>query len=140
MAITYTNTYYDDIIENLATIINNEMSIPIYYDEHRGNHSFLITPESDNLVDYLSGGIHREFNVNIEYKLKIGGQYNKNNFKQVSNIMERLKRLVYNNQSYNSGENWFEAKIENVEYERDEENLSTLRAVAVFNCQNIEAI
>ena len=100
MAITFTNTIYDDVIESLATIINDEFAISIHYDEHRGNNSFLLIPESDTLLEHLSSGISREYSITIEYQIKSGGSYNKNSFKQVSNIMERLKRLVFNNINY----------------------------------------
>jgi len=140
MAITFTNTIFDDIIESLATLINDEFSISVYYDEHKGNQSFLITPDSDELVTYMSTGSQREYNVIVNYQLKFGGQYTKNNIKQVSNIMERLKRLILNNVSYSNGEKWFDANIASIEYERDEDDPTLLRGVGTFNCQNIEVI
>tara|TARA_R110002020_G_scaffold234826_2_gene446943 strand:- start:4444 stop:4866 length:423 start_codon:yes stop_codon:yes gene_type:complete len=140
MAITYSNTIYDDIMETLATIVNNEFSVPVYYDEHKPPQSFLFTPESDDLIDHLASGIHREYTINISYELKSGGQYTKNNFKQISNTMERLKRLVFNNISYSNGDTWFDARISSIGYERDEDDQSLLRGLAVFNCSNIEII
>lgn len=140
MAITFTNTIYDDVMETLATLINDEFSIRIFYDEHKGAHSFLLIPDSDDLVENLSTGTQRAYSVLINYQLKIGGQYSKNNFKQVSNIMERLKRLIYNNSSYTNGSIWFDANIDNITYERDDDDLSLLRGLATFSCQNIEAI
>tara|TARA_R110002096_G_scaffold315474_1_gene509763 strand:- start:58 stop:477 length:420 start_codon:yes stop_codon:yes gene_type:complete len=138
--ITYTNTIYDKIIENLATIINNEFSISVYYDEHRGNNSFLLIPESDVLIEHLSSGISREYSIIIEYQIKSGGTYNKNSFKQVSNIMERLKRLVFNNISYSSGTSWFDGRITDIDYNRDEDDNTLLNGVATFVCNNIEII
>jgi len=44
MAISYENVIYDRVIESLSSIIANEFSIPINYDAHEGNQSFLITP------------------------------------------------------------------------------------------------
>ena len=139
MAISFHNTYYDDIIENLSKIINDEFSIPVYFDEIKSN-SFLLTPDSDDLVEYMSNGIQRDFNVNIIYELKQAGNYNKNDFKQVTNVMERLRRLIFNNSSYGNGSNWFSAKIDTVNYERDEDDPSIFRATALFNCQNIEVV
>ena len=140
MAITFANTIYDDIMETLATLINDEFGITVYYDEHKPPQSFLLTPISDDLIDHLSSGIHREYTINISYELKSGGQYTKNNLKQVSNIMERLKRLVFNNISYSNGDAWFDARISNIEYERNEDDQSLLKGLAVFNCSNIEII
>jgi hypothetical protein len=140
MPITYSNTIYDDIMETLATLINDEFGVPIYYDEHKPPQSFLIAPISDDLVTNLSSGVQREYGIEINYQLKVGGTYTKNNMKQVSNIMERLKRLIYNNTSYSGGSVWFDANISSIEYERDEEDLSLLRGIGTFNCNNIEVI
>ena len=140
MAITYSNTIFDDIMETLATLINDEFSIAVYYDEHKPPQSFMLTPESDSLVSNLSSGTQREYEIEVNYQLKIGGQYTKNNMRQVSNIMERLKRLVYNNTSYSSGATWFDASISSIEYERDEDDQTLLRGIGTFNCNNIEVI
>jgi len=140
MAITFSNTIYDNIMENLSKLINDEFDIPVHYDEHRGNHSFLLTPLSDELVGHLSDGIERQYTIEVQYQLKIGGQYNKNNLKQVSNVVERFKTLIFNNMSYSNGDAWFDAGIENIEYIRDEDDSSLLRANANFNCTNIETI
>jgi len=140
MPIDYTNTINDKIMETLANLINAEFSIPIYYDEHRGNQSFLLIPTSDNLITHLQSGIEREYSIEIEYELKTAGVYNKNDLKQVSNIMERLKRLVFNNMSADNGDTWFDAGLENIEYLRDEDNQNVLKSIASFNCTNIEII
>ncbi len=140
MPLDYTNTIYDKIMESLASIINAEFNIPVYYDEHRGNQSFLFIPAADSLVSHLQSGIEREYTIEIEYELKTGGAYNKNDLKQVSNIMERLKRLVFNNMSYDNGDTWFDAGLENIEYLRDEDGKNVLKSIATFNCTNIEII
>jgi len=140
MPITFTNIIYDKIIENLATIINDEFAISVHYDEHRSNQSFLLIPESDTLLEHLSSGISREYSITIEYQVKSGGSYNKNSFKQVSNIMERLKRLVFNNINYSSGVSWFDGRITDIDYGRDEDDDTLLKGVATFVCNNIEII
>ena len=140
MAITFTNIYHDNIISTLSTVLSDEFPIPTYLDEHRGNHSFLVTPESDSLITKMSSGVQREFNIAIEYRVKKGGQYNKNDFKQITNVMERLRRLIHNNSSYNNGLTWFDAVIDSIEYIRDEDDPSILTSTATFNCQHIEAI
>ena len=140
MAITFTYTIYDDVMEGLATIINDEFAIPIHYDQHRGNQSFLLIPESDTLLEHLSSGISREYSISVEYQVKSGGTYNKNSFKQVSNIMERFKRLVFNNINYSSGTSWFDGRITDIEYSKDEDDETLLNGVATFVCNNIEII
>ncbi len=140
MPTDYTNIIYNEIIENLANLINGEFAIPVYYDEHKGNQSFVFRPQSDNLVTKLSVGSQREYEILISYQLKIGGQYTKNNLNQVSQIMERMKRLIHNNSSYSNGSEWFDANLSSIEYEVDEDDASLNRGIATFNCQNIEVI
>ena len=140
MAITFTNTIYDDIMDSLATIINDEFSVPVYYDEHKPPQSFLLIPISDELITHLSSGMEREYSIQINYQLKFGGQYTKNNLKQVSNTMERLKRLIFNNISYSNGDKWFDASLSSIEYETDEDDSTLLRGLGTFNCSNIETV
>jgi len=138
MPTDYTNILFTNVLEPLATLVNGEFNISIYYDEHRGNSSFLLTPQSDSLVTQLSYGTQREYDIEINYEVKFGGAYNKNSIKQVSGVMERLKRLINSNTSYEN--KWFDARISNIEYERDEDDQSIIRSIAIFNCQNIEVL
>lgn len=140
MPTDFTNILFTNILKPLATLVNNEFNIPVYYDEHRGNSSFILIPQSDELVTQLSYGTQREYNIEINYQLKLGGNYNKDSIKQLSNIMERLKRLINNNTISNNGSEFFDANISSIEYQRDEEDASLLRGVATFNCQNIEVL
>jgi|TARA_B100000073_G_scaffold343163_1_gene347455 hypothetical protein len=140
MPIDFTNILFTKIIEPLTTLINAEFNVPVHYDEHRGNTSFLILPQSDDLVSQLSYGTQREYNIEINYQVKFGGNYNKNSIKQVSGIMERLKKLINNNPTSSNGADFFDANISSIEYEQDEDDKSLLRGIAVFNCQNIEAL
>ena len=140
MAITFSNTIYDDIMESLSTIINDEFSVPVYYDEHKPPQSFILRPVSDELVANLSSGMERAYTIEINYQLKIAGKYTKNTMKQVSNTMERLKRLVFNNISYLSGDKWFNGNLQSIEYEIDDEDPTLLRGLGTFICNNIETI
>lgn len=140
MAITFTNIIFDEIIENLAKLINDEFNIPVHYDEHKGVQSFLLTGLSDDFVTNLSTGVQREYGVEVNYQLKIGGQYTKNNIKQVSNVMERFKRLVFNNKILSNGSEWFDAQVSSINYEQNEDDETLLNGIANFTCQNIEVI
>ena len=140
MAITFTNIIFDEIIENLAKLINDEFNIPVHYNEHKGVQSFLLTGLSDDFVTNLSTGVQREYAVEVNYQLKIGGQYTKNNIKQVSNVMERFKRLVFNNKILSNGSEWFDAKVSSINYEQNEDDETLLNGIANFTCQNIEVI
>jgi len=142
MAISYENVIYDRVIDSLSSIIANEFSIPIHYDAHEGNQSFLITPVSDELDELLTSGQTRNVEVSISYELSRSGNYTKNSVSQISNIAERLKRLLYNNKVYEvSGNNkYFNGSVESIVYERDEDNDELLRAVTSFTCQTLELV
>jgi hypothetical protein len=130
MAISYENVIYDRVIESLSSIIADEFSIPIHYDAHEGNQSFLITPVSDELNELLTTAQVREYTVNIAYQVDLSGNYTKLTIKQVSEIAERVKRLIYNNKNYTvSGSRKFNnASVESIEYIRDEDNSDLVMA------------
>ena len=130
MAVTFTNVIYDQVIESFNTILVDEFSVPVYYDEHLGNQSFLITPVSDELEELLTTAQVRNYTVNISYQVDIAGNYTKLSIKQVSNIAERVKRLIYNNRNYTvSGSRKFNnATVDDIEYVRDEDNQDLVSA------------
>ena len=142
MAISYENVIFDRVIESLSSIIADEFSMPIMYDAHEGNQSFLITPVSDDLEELLTSGQTRNVEVSISYQLQRSGNYTKNSVSQVSNVAERLKRLLYNNKVYEvSGTTkYFNGSVENITYERDEDDDTLLRAITSFTCQTLELV
>ena len=142
MAITYTNVINDNVIDSLNTLLSNEFSIPVYYNENKGNQSFLLTPTDDTLIEIINEGQSRDYSVLISYQLKTGGNYNVNNFKQVSNIAERVKRLIMNNSVYSpsSTYKWHNGNISSIEYERDEDDATILMALITFNCIVLEVV
>tara|TARA_A100001515_G_scaffold141819_1_gene139339 strand:+ start:2199 stop:2618 length:420 start_codon:yes stop_codon:yes gene_type:complete len=139
MAISFENVIFERIIESVNTIIADEFSIQIFYDEHQGNQSFLIQPVSDEIVDTLSHGQIREVTINIQYELDLSNKITKNAFKQVMSITERLKRLLFNNNTYSvSGSNKFRnGSVDNIAYEQEED---ILRSITTFSCQTLELV
>ena len=142
MAVTYENVIYDRVINNLHSIMADEFSIPIYFDAHEGNQSFLITPVSDELEESLTSGQIRNCEVEISYQLTSSGNYTKNSVKQVSEIAERLKRLLYNNRNYavSGTTKFFNGIVNGINYERDEDNEELLRSVLSFTCTTMELV
>tara|TARA_Y100001938_G_C7942782_1_gene355165 strand:- start:32 stop:460 length:429 start_codon:yes stop_codon:yes gene_type:complete len=142
MAVTYENVIYDRVINNLHSIMADEFSIPIYFDAHEGNQSFLITPVSDELEDSLTSGQTRNCEVEISYQLTSSGNYTKNSVKQVSEIAERLKRLLYNNRNYavSGTTKFFNGIVNGITYERDEDNDELLRSILSFTCTTMELV
>jgi len=139
MAITYENVVFDRIIESLNTLLADEFSIPIRYDEHKGNQSFLITPGEDELIELISGGQSRTYSILISYEITSGGEYTKNNVKQVSEIAERVKRLIHNNTAYTPSDvyKWHDGRIETITYSRED---GILKANLEFNCTVTEVL
>ena len=135
---SYANVVYENVIESLQDLIRKEFQIPVI-DEHRGNQSFIIDPQQDTFVQYLSSGQTRNYDVDIIYTLMRGGGY-KNVKTQLTSTAEHLKRLIHNNTSYSpSGVyKYHDGRIETVNYEQDEENLDMWRANLSFNCKVTE--
>jgi len=142
MAISYENVIYDRVIESLSSIIADEFSMPIYYDAHEGNQSFLITPVSDELNETFATAQVREYVVNIAYQVDLGGNYTKLTLKTVSEVAERVKRLIYNNRNYEvSGSRKFNnANVGSIEYARDEDNPYLVSASMDVNVSVMEVI
>jgi len=136
--ITYTNQI-NNIVDKMANILGDEMSIPITFDEHKGNHSILIVPQEDTLVDLLAQGQSREYSILISYELTTGGNMSENTFKQLSNTAEHIKRLFAPDNNADVSDYWFAGQIESVVYERDEDDETKIRALITFNCSFVEA-
>ena len=131
---SYANVVYENVIESLQDLIRKEFKIPVI-DEHRGNQSFTIDLQGDTLIQMLSSGQSRDYEVDIVYTLMRGGGF-KNVKTQLTSTAEHLKRLIHNNTSYSpSGVyKYHDGRIEEVNYEQDEENLEMWRANLSFNC------
>tara|TARA_Y100001937_G_C7113748_1_gene329097 strand:+ start:243 stop:665 length:423 start_codon:yes stop_codon:yes gene_type:complete len=139
VAITYENVFYDRVITSFHNLIAEEFKIQIYYDEHKGNQSFLITPISDELDELTANGQSRDYSISVSYQLNTTGNYDTNHVKQVALIAERMKRLIFNNKNYSvSGVNqFFNAEVSSIEYTRDE---NLLGANLTINVSSLEII
>lgn len=136
--VTYSNIFQERIIIGLTTLMNQEFKTPIVFDEHKGNQSFLIMNQNEGLVSYLSNAEHREFNLTIQYRLKQPSYgHSVNTLNAVSLKMERLRKLIFTNRTLNNGADWFDAKIESVEYLKDEEENNFILSNAEFVCSSI---
>ena len=125
----YENIAFDRIMDNLNQVLRTEFNIPVRYDKHYGNQSFLITLIEDSLSETFTIGQVREYVFNIEYKVLSSGRYHKNNIQQISNTVERVKRLIFNNT--NKLNSWHHGRIETTSIDRvNNAMLSTLQ----FNC------
>jgi hypothetical protein len=134
MAITYTNVTYDNIIDSLHTIISDEFQIPIQYDEHRGSQSFLLEIQDNILDEMLASGQQRNYTILISFNKNKEGQKTKQDVEDVSVVVEKLKRLLFNNRNYSpSGTYKFhDGEVTDVIY--DDEST----AAVTFNCKVME--
>ena len=129
----FENVIFFRVLEKLHKLLANEFYVPVYFDEHRGNQSFLIKPLEDNLEQTFNSGQEREYMVMIEHKLLSGGSFNRNHVKQASETYERVKKLIFNNISHEN--NWYNGRIESIITTRDEE---ALLSEMQFNCTSRE--
>jgi len=137
--ITYTNIS-NTIIGKVANIIGDEVSIPITFDEHKGNHSILIVPLEDSLIDLLARGQSREYSILISYELTTGGNMSENTFKQISNTAEHIKRLFAPDNNADVSGYWIAGQISSIVYERDEDDETKIRALINFQCIYVESV
>ncbi len=135
--IDYNNKIFD-IIDKVRDLLAQEMTIPIFFDSHQGNHSIVIQPLSDNLTELIATGQTRNYSIMIAYELNTGGNYTQNTLKQVTNVAEHIKRLFAPDNNFSVSGYWHNGEIESVEYERFEDDESTVRALLTFNCLSLE--
>ncbi len=135
--IDYNNKIFD-IVDKIRDLIANETSIPIYLDSHQGNHSILLQVVSDNLTELVATGQTRNYSILISYELNTGGNYTHNTLKQVTNVAEHIKRLFAPDNNFSVSGYWHNGEIESVEYEREEDDESVVRALLTFNCLSLE--
>ena len=62
----FENIIHDRIIDALQGLLVNEFTVPVYVDEHRGNQSFLLTPETDTINEYGNNFQARNYAIEIK--------------------------------------------------------------------------
>ena len=144
MAITYENIYKDRVIDNIQKLIKTSVpAIPLLFNEHRGQESFLIVPVSDGFVDFNSNAHIRQYTTSISYQLQRGTDYNKHShLDRLTSIAEIIKRILFNNRNYevSNVSQWYGGKVSSIEYERDNDNPEIARAILTFQCNIDEVI
>ena len=144
MSITFENIYKDRVIDNIQKLLKENLSsIPVLYDQHRGQESFLIVPESDSFVDYASNVHIREFSTSINYQLRKGGEYTKDNqLNRLTMVAEIVKRILFDNRNLESDNvsQWYSGQVLSVEYTRDEDDETISNAIITFQCNINEVV
>lgn len=144
MAITFENIYKNRVIDNIQKLLKENLSsIPVLFDQHRGQESFLIVPESDSFVDYASNVHIREFSTSINYQLRKGGEYTKDNqLNRLTMVAEIVKRILFDNRNLESDNvsQWYSGQVLSVEYTRDEDDETISNAIITFQCNINEVV
>tara|TARA_Y100001951_G_scaffold91718_1_gene85965 strand:+ start:216 stop:722 length:507 start_codon:yes stop_codon:yes gene_type:complete len=133
---TFENILYDRVIDSLNTLLSDEFNIPVRYDDYILPQCFLILPEGDEFIAHAKSLQSRDYEVSINYQLKTGGRYGKKSFRDIAQKAEHVKRLIQNNTSYSSSGSykWHDGRVSGIEYERDEDDPTLIRALITFNC------
>ena len=136
MSLTYTNQI-ETILNGIEKIIESEFNIPV---GKSGNEYFMIEPISDDLIENLHGGQSRSYSVRVSYTMIKAGHFETNR-NHLTNRAERMKRLLFNNTAYDDdGYVWHDGRVNQITYERDEDNPEINRALIEFSCIKQESI
>tara|TARA_Y100000310_G_scaffold259512_1_gene268212 strand:+ start:531 stop:947 length:417 start_codon:yes stop_codon:yes gene_type:complete len=137
--ISYTNQI-KIVMDAVEKLIEDEFNIPVM-DEHTGNESIVIMPEEDFLIENLSSGMLRSYNLDIVYTMSSGGGFERVK-DHLTNRAERIKTLLFNNSSYSpSGTYKFHnGRVDNITYTRSEDDPDLWLATLSYSTMVMEAI
>lgn len=142
--VEFNNVFKDKVLDNIQKLIKQTIpSVPLFYDEHRGQESFLIRPVSDTFVDYASNTHIRTFTTTISFEIHTGSEFTKDkDIKRLTDVAELLKRIFFNNRDLEALgiSDWYNARIIDVVYERDAEDTERERCVLTLECNVNEVI
>lgn len=142
--VIFENIYKNRVLDNIQKLIKQTIpSVPLYYDEHRGQESFLLRPLSDTFIDYASNAHVRQYETLISFQIISGSDYTRDkDIKRLTDVAELVKRIFFNNrglEALNLTE-WYNAKVTDIIYERDEEDTEVERFVMTLECNVNEVI
>tara|TARA_R100001530_G_scaffold82817_1_gene57685 strand:+ start:126 stop:542 length:417 start_codon:yes stop_codon:yes gene_type:complete len=137
--ISYTNQI-KIVMDAVEKLIEDEFNIPVM-DEHTGNESIVIMPEEDFLIENLSSGMLRSYNLDIVYTMSSGGGFERVK-DHLTNRAERIKTLLFNNSSYSpSGTYKFHnGRVDSITYTRSEDDPDLWLATLSYSTMVMEAI
>ena len=142
--VEFNNVFKDKVLDNIQKLIKQTIpSVPLSYDEHRGQESFLIRPISDTFVDFASNTHIRTFTTTISFEIHTGTESTRDkDIKRLTDIAELLKRIFFNNRDLEALgiSQWYNARIVDVVYERDAEDRERERCVLTLECNVNEVI
>jgi hypothetical protein len=138
--VEFTNNFKTTVLDNIQKLIKQTIpSIPLYYDRHRGQESFLLRPVSDNFIEYASNAHVRIYTVEISFEIESGSDFTRDkDILRMTDIAELVKRIFFDNR--NLIDAWYNASVASVVYERDEEDTEKERFILTLECNVNEVI
>ena len=142
--VTFENIYKNRVIDNIQKLIKQTIpSVPLYYDEHKGQESFLIRPISDTFIDYASNAHIRQYVTEISFEIHSGSEFTRNHdVQRLTDKAELVKRIFFDNRDLEllNVNQWFNAKVTDIVYERDTEDTERERFVMTLECNVNEGV
>lgn len=105
----FTNIFKEFILEPFIELVAEEFSIPIVFEEHTSNQSFLINIVSDVSEGLRTRGELRNHEISITYDYTDTGDYDFKIIKVLSDIAERMKQLIENSRDFVVSKTWVRA-------------------------------
>lgn len=141
--VEFENIFKGRVIDNIQKLIKQAIpGIPLYYDEHKGQESFLIRPISDTFVDYASNAHIRTYVTEISFQVHAGSEFNRANIQRLTDKAELVKRIFFDNRDLEALNinQWFNGNVSEIIYEKDEEDTERERFVMTFECNVNEGV
>jgi maltooligosyltrehalose synthase len=141
--VEFENIFKGRVIDNIQKLIKQTIpGIPLYYDEHKGQESFLIRPISDTFVDYASNAHIRTYVTEISFQVHAGSEFNRANIQRLTDKAELVKRIFFDNRDLEALNinQWFNGNVSEIIYEKDEEDTERERFVMTFECNVNEGV
>ena len=141
--VIFENIYKERVLDNIQKLIKQTIpGVPLYYDEHKGQESFLLRAVSDSFVDYAANAHIRTYVTEISFQVHAGSQFNRANIQRLTDKAELVKRIFFDNRDLEllNINQWFNGKVTEIIYEKDEEDTERERFVMTFECNVNEGV
>ena len=132
--VTFTNNFKTTVLDNVQKIIKQTIpGIPLFYDKHKGQESFLLRPVSDDFIEYSSNTHVRLYTVELSFEIQTGADFTKNkDILRLTDVAELVKKIFFNNRNLTDA--WYNATVPNVIFERDEDDAEKERFILTLEC------
>ena len=143
MPILFTEVFKDNVLDPLISLLHTEFTrVPVHHDvefKPRGSFFLRMIPITDNIVEQTTEDQIRNYGIMIRFYRKTPGRVDReDNFRQLMNYTDRLKRLIGNNSNYSPSNTykWHDGRISSISFQPDlDENEEQYQcADALFEC------